>query len=120
MMIINVVGLLLIMFIVWWFWLSEKSSKDTRANPSNDILIRVVDGQYMPNAITASKGQVITLRFLRSDPSPCSETVVFPELSISKELTLNKTIEIQLENLKPGTYHFHCQMNMLKGVLTVC
>ncbi|WP_371373425.1 cupredoxin domain-containing protein [Thalassotalea aquiviva] len=116
MWLVNVLGLLFIALIIWWFWLYKAKAV---SNIENDVLIEVKDGGYSPSVITVSANQPIKLRFMRTDASPCAEMLLIPQLEISKQLRLNQQTHIDLSKLRPGEYEFHCQMNMYKGVLKV-
>jgi plastocyanin domain-containing protein len=113
---INAVGILLIMMIIWWFWFSRPTVKSAGPEP---IEIIVADGVYTPSHITLSAGQPATLRFMRKDPSPCAEKVIFDELGISYDLPINESIDITITPEKPGEYSFTCQMQMYRGMLMV-
>ncbi|MDX1692864.1 MAG: cupredoxin domain-containing protein [Ketobacteraceae bacterium] len=116
MLIVNIAGLALIGLIVWWFWLYKPSDTDL----SGDVLrIEVDKGTYDPSHIRLKAGEPSRLVFFRKDPNPCSETVIFPDLQISKELPAGKETAIELPPLDPGKYAFHCQMQMYKGQLKV-
>ncbi|GAA5443273.1 hypothetical protein Misp06_01449 [Microbulbifer sp. NBRC 101763] len=114
---VNLVGLLLIVGIVWWFWLGPKR-KANKAMPTADKLqILVKDGVYEPDHIRLPAGRAATLHFLREDPSPCSEWVLFPDLEVSAELTLHRDTPVILPAANPGEYPFTCQMQMYRGTL---
>lgn len=116
MMIINILGLLLIGLIVWWFWLykpREVSAKE------GTLTVTVEDGVYQPSRIKLPAGQPAALEFLRKDASPCAAMVLFSELDISEELPLNQSKTIALPALEPGEYAFNCQMQMYRGTLSV-
>lgn len=116
MMFINLLGLLLIALIIWWFWLY----KPGKARAADGIVtITVEDGVYQPARIRLPAGEAATLRFLRKDASPCAGTVVFTELEISEELPVGKTKEVRLPPQQPGNYAFTCQMQMYRGELVV-
>lgn len=116
MLMINLVGLLLITLIVWWFWLY----KPTAANlDNNDLVITVDSGTYSPARIKLEADKPTTLKFIRKDPSPCAETLVIPALHISDTLPLNKLKGIDLPAMAPGEYPFHCQMQMYRGAFVV-
>lgn len=115
-MIINLLGLLLIALIVWWFWIYK--SKEVTTGDST-VTVIVENGTYQPSRIRLPAGQATTLHFLRKDASPCAERVVFSTLDISEELPLNKLKDIQLPPLNSGDYAFTCQMQMYRGVLIV-
>jgi len=114
-LVINLAGLLLIALIVWWFWLYQP--KESQLG-EDDLVITVENGVYSPARIKVSAGKPIEIKFLRKDQSPCSETLLIPDLQISDTLPLNKLKTIQLPALKPGEYVFHCQMQMYRGQFT--
>ena len=116
MMIINLMGLAIIALIVWWFWLY---TADNTMVINNDVTIEVKDGVYSPSAIQVNANQPVTLKFLRKDQTPCSETLLIPTLNISEQLKLNKVTQIHLPDIPPGDHAFHCQMQMYRGVLKV-
>ena len=116
MMIVNLIGLSLIGLIVWWFWIKKpQSSKVT----SDVVEIIVENGVYTPSRIEVKLGQAVKLSFLRKDPSPCAEKVVFDELNLSFDLPMNKPILVNLKPEQAGEYAFTCQMKMYVGSLSV-
>jgi plastocyanin domain-containing protein len=111
---INLVGIALIVFIIWWFWISKPKA----LRIETDVVDVVVDsGVYTPARIEVPAGRKVTLRFLRKDPSPCAEQVVFDSLGISEELTVGKAKEVEVFPAEPGEYVFTCQMQMYRGSL---
>ncbi|MFD1217570.1 MULTISPECIES: cupredoxin domain-containing protein [Microbulbifer] len=116
-LLINIAGLVLIVAIVWWFWLAGRRSKGEHYSDSLEILVR--DGVYEPDRIEVPAGQAITLHFRREDPSPCAEYVVFADLDISQQLTVDAVTDLRLPALEKGEYPFTCQMQMYRGVLVV-
>ena len=131
---INLLGLALILFIIYWFWLSEwfvNSSSDnkvlenpeqTNLNPSPTsalIEIKLEHGAYQPSILTIAAHQPTSLSFYRLDPAACAEILEIPDLSISETLPLDKQKIISLPPLDIGTYPFHCQMNMYQGRIHV-
>lgn len=114
--IVNLAGLLLIVFIVWWFWLSRPRSKKA----VGEVIDILVDhGVYTPARIEVPADRAVTLRFLRRDASPCAEKVVFDALGISADLPLGESREVRLPPLPPGELEFTCQMKMYRGTLVV-
>ncbi len=113
----DIIGLLLIALVVWWFWLG-KSAKTVQVEEGG-IDILVDKGVYSPDAISAKAGQPITLRFLRKDETPCSATVVFADFEQSAELPIDKTVEITVTPEHSGEFEFTCQMGMYRGKLIV-
>jgi plastocyanin domain-containing protein len=116
MLLINIAGLALIALIVWWFWLYQPKGAELG---ENDLVITVENGTYSPSRIIVPTGEAVEIKFIRKDPSPCSETLLIPELQISDTLPLNKLKIIQLPALAAGEYAFHCQMQMYRGEITV-
>ena len=113
---VNVAGLVLIGLIVWWFWLSKPK---TQRAASGVIDVIVEGGVYVPARIEVVAGQPVTLRFLRKDPSPCAEKVLFDELGIAADLPIGQPVEFTITPKMPGEYAFTCQMQMYRGTLAV-
>lgn len=113
---VNLAGLLAIALIVWWFWLSTPRAQ-RRSGGVIDVI--VADGVYSPARIEVPAGQPVSLRFLRKDPSPCAEQVIFDDLQLSRELPLDTPVELKLNVPAPGEYPFTCQMKMYRGTLVV-
>lgn len=112
----NAAALTLIVFVIWWFWLSQPKSQKSS---SNKVKIFVQDGVYQPARIELQADKPITLEFIRKDSSPCSEYVIFDSLNVNEKLGLTKPQVLSLGSLKKGEYHFGCQMKMYVGVLIV-
>jgi plastocyanin domain-containing protein len=111
---LNLGSVTAIVLIVWWFWLSKpKAQASTGARP---IEILVEGGVYTPARIEVPAGRPIILRFLRKDPSPCAEKVLFDDLGMSADLEVNKPVDVVLIP-KPGEHEFTCQMRMYRGTL---
>lgn len=113
---VNLLGLLLIGFIVWWFWLARP--KQVAASAAA-VEVVVDNGVYTPAAIEVTKGETIKLNFKRLDPSPCAEQVIFPRLGVSAELPLNLTRSVVVTPHSAGEFEFTCQMGMYRGKLLV-
>ncbi|MFQ5345303.1 MAG: cupredoxin domain-containing protein [Mariprofundus sp.] len=118
MMLVNIGGVLLIAFIIWWFWLYHQG-RGVAAAPGQIIEIHVCDGVYKPALIEAVVGKGISLKFIREDRSACAGQVIFPELGMQKELPLNRPVVIRLVPEHPGYFTFQCQMGMYRGRLHV-
>ncbi|MFT7175020.1 MAG: plastocyanin domain-containing protein [Halioglobus sp.] len=116
MLIVNLLGLLLIALIVWWFWIYKPKAVSA---DQDTMTIFVDNGTYEPSRILLPAGQSTTLRFIRKDASPCAATVVFAEFDIFEELPLNKPKDIKLPPLASGAYPFTCQMQMYHGMIVV-
>lgn len=116
MILMNILGVVLIAFVVWWFFLAKgKTTKST----TTEIDIAVENGVYSPSRIEIAQNSEMTLNFFRKDGSPCAATVVFDGVDIEEELPLNQKKPVTININEPGSYPFHCQMNMYKGELIV-
>ncbi|MFQ3206189.1 MAG: plastocyanin domain-containing protein [Glaciecola sp.] len=113
---INLAGVALIVLIVWWFWIYKLSSITLQEGV---IEVIVKDGVYQPSNIKIRANEATTITFNRVDPSPCSETLLIPDLEINATLTLNKKVSVEIPASLPGRYPFHCQMKMYVGELVV-
>jgi plastocyanin domain-containing protein len=118
MIAVNIAGLALIGFVIWWFWLYRPSDAVSAA-PGQIVEVRVKDGVYDPNLIEATAGKGISLRFIREDETACASQVLFPELGIHKELPLGKPVVLRIVPENAGEFSFQCQMGMYRGVLRV-
>ena len=116
-MAINTAGIVLIALIIWWFWLAKPKAKTIQQGGIIDVVAE--NGVYSPSLIQARKGVPLTLRFIRKDPNPCAEKVIFSDLNTSADLTLERPEEITLTVNEPGSYEFTCQMGMYRGKLLV-
>ncbi|WP_338367377.1 cupredoxin domain-containing protein [uncultured Pseudoalteromonas sp.] len=114
MLMINLLGAVLIGTIVYWFWLYKP--KQIHSNDNTQTIV-VDNGVYQPSHIKVAANKKVTLTFDRKDSAPCAETVIFPQLDISKSLAMGSN-KITLPALKTGEYNFHCQMQMYTGKLT--
>ena len=115
--ILNLIGVCLIAFVIWWFWLSKKHVPTI--NVKDIVEIQVKDGVYQPAQTHSIVGQKIILRFTRIDPTPCAEVVIFNQLNISKQLPLNEPTDIVITPKQTGEYEFTCQMGMYRGKLII-
>lgn len=114
---VNLTGVLLIAFIVWWFWVYK--SRTEAAVEGDKIDIIVDSGVYEPSLIHAPLGKPVTLRFIRKDSNPCAEKVIFSDLDISADLTVDKPYDLTFTPEKAGEFEFTCQMAMYRGKLVV-
>jgi len=113
---INIVGVMLIALIAWWFWFYKP--KDLAIVDDLSVIL-VENGRYSPSHIVLAENTPATLTFLRRDASACAEVVMIPELGINETLPVDTQISIELPALAAGEYAFHCQMQMYRGTLVV-
>jgi plastocyanin domain-containing protein len=116
-LIVNIGGLSLMAAVIWWFWLAGKRTS-TEAT-EGVVEIHVLNGVYQPDRIAIPVGKATTFRFIREDPTACAEVVKFDGLTVSRELPLNKPLDISIRYDEPGEYAFTCQMGMYRGQVVV-
>jgi plastocyanin domain-containing protein len=113
-------GLALIAWELWWFLGRHGSGVVAREGERGVQEITItVDGGYAPARIQVQVGRPLRLSFHRLDPSSCVAQVIFPDFHKTLDLPLGATTSIELTPSEPGTYPFHCGMNMVRGVLEV-
>ncbi len=116
-LIANIAGIAAIVLIIWWFWLVKPRIQRAQGDAPIDIIVD--NGVYTPARLEVASGRPVTLRFLRKDPSPCAEKVIFDDFGMSRDLPLGKPAELTLTPNRPGEYEFTCQMRMYRGMLVV-
>lgn len=115
-----VLGVMLIAFIVWFFWL--KRAKGVRAAETSggyqEVMI-LVKGGYTPDAIIVQHGKPVRLNFRREETASCSDKVVFAEFQKIADLPTGEIVPVELLPKEPGEFTFSCPMGMFKGKLIV-
>lgn len=111
---VNIAGLILVGLIAWWFWLSKPKAQRAA---SRVIDVLVDGGVYTPARIEIPTGRPVTLRFLRKDPNPCAEKVLFDDLDVAADLPLEEPVFVVVTAKQAGEYAFTCQMQMYRGTL---
>jgi plastocyanin domain-containing protein len=117
---VNLVGLGLIGFIVWFFWLVRtKGVRAALISGGYQEQMVLVKGGYTPDVIVVERGKPVRLNFVRQESASCSEMVLLPAFSKSANLPEGETIAVEFLPKDPGEYEFQCQMGMLRGKLIV-
>jgi plastocyanin domain-containing protein len=118
--IVLAVGLLLIAFIVWFFWL--KRAKGVRAAETSsgyqEVMV-LVKGGYTPDVIVVRHGKPVRINFRREETASCSDKVVFADFQKTADLPTGETVPVELLPKEPGEYVFSCPMGMFRGKLVV-
>jgi plastocyanin domain-containing protein len=117
---ITLAGIVLSLFIAWFFWLAPKGQTrvSTGASGVQEVAI-IVKGGYTPDIIVLKAGQLLRMHFTRQESASCSEMVLFPDFNKSAKLPEGQEVLVEFTPDKPGEYGFQCQMGMLRGKLIV-
>jgi plastocyanin domain-containing protein len=118
--IVTLIGLVIIGWIVWYFWLWKGESVTAVMNTVGFQEVDVtVKGGYQPSAIVVKAGQPLRLNFTRRESSLCGEEVVLPDFGKRAHLPENRTVAVEIVPNERGEYEFTCGMNMYRGKLVV-
>ena len=118
--IVLVSGVLLVGFVVWFFFLSERERGRAESDAAGVQRIKVtVKGGYTPDVIVLKKGVPAELSFYRDEVSSCSEEVVLPDFGLSRRLPAFETTTVRLTPERAGEFTITCGMSMLHGKLVV-
>ncbi|MBI4065235.1 cupredoxin domain-containing protein [Candidatus Gottesmanbacteria bacterium] len=112
--IVTITGILSIIGIYWFFF-----GKKEEAMEIQESTTIIVDGGYKPNALKIKQGKPVTITFIRKDPNPCLDEIIFPDYKIKEYLPVNKPVTITLPPPHSGKSGFHCGMNMFHGQIIV-
>ena len=119
-LIVTILGVLLVAFIVWFFWL--KRAKGVRAAETSsgyqEVMI-LVKGGYTPDTIIVRAGRSVRLNFRREETAGCSDKVIFADFQKSADLPTGEVVTIELMPKTPGEFSFACPMGMFRGRLIV-
>jgi plastocyanin domain-containing protein len=117
---VNLIGLGLIGFIVWFFWLVKaKGVRAAMTSGGYQEQMVLVKGGYTPDVIVVEPGKPVRLNFVRQESASCSEMVMLPAFNKSANLPEGETVAVEFLPKEPGEYEFQCQMGMLRGKLIV-
>ena len=118
--IVTLIGLGIIGWIVWYFWLWRGEAVSAQAGAGGVQEVNVtVKGGYQPASIVVKAGRPLRLNFTRRESTPCGEEVVLPEFGRRAHLPEDRTVLVEVTPEKPGEYEFTCGMNMYKGKIIV-
>lgn len=116
--IVTVTGIATMLGIYLFFFGKKAESRSIKKAADGSITISV-DGGYKPKVLKIPQHQKTTLIFLRKDPNTCLEELVIPDYKIKKYLPMHTPVVVTLTPKKPGSYNFHCGMNMFHGTIEV-
>lgn len=118
--IVLLVGLLLVAFIVWFFWLKRaKGVRATETSGGYQEAMILVKGGYTPDTVIVTRGKPVRLTFRREETAACSEKVIFEQFGKSAELPTGERVAVELMPKEAGEFGFACPMGMFRGRLIV-
>jgi plastocyanin domain-containing protein len=118
--IVTIVGLALVAFITWFFWLKKaRGTRAATASSGYQEAMILVKGGYTPDVIVVQHGKPVRLNFRREETASCSEMVLFPDFNKSAQLPTGEVVAVEFLPETPGEYEFACQMGMFRGKLVV-
>jgi len=107
--VVTAVGLAAIVWVLWYFLLSEGSATG----------VPTVAGVQEVRVVVVRAGEPVRLQFYRDETADCSERVVFEDFGIDAALPAFQTTPVEFTPEEAGEFRFRCGMNMLKGLLVV-
>ncbi|HWU36452.1 MAG TPA: cupredoxin domain-containing protein [Candidatus Acidoferrum sp.] len=117
---VDLIGLGLIGFIVWFFWLVKtKGVRAAMTSAGYQEQMVLVKGGYTPDVIVVERGKPVRLNFVRQESASCSEMVLLPAFNKNASLPEGETVAVEFLPKDPGEYEFQCQMGMLRGKVIV-
>jgi len=118
--VVDLVGLALIAFIGWFFWLVKSKGVHAAATSGGYQEQMVpVKGGYTPDVIVVEAGKPVRLNFVRQESASCSEMVLLPAFGKSAKLPEGQTVPIEFLPKERGEFEFACQMGMFRGKIVV-
>ncbi len=117
---VNLSGLGLITFIVWFFWLVKaKGVRVATGSTGYQEQMVLVKGGYTPDVIVVEAGKPVRLNFVRQESASCTEMVLLPAFNKSARLPEGETVPVEFLPKERGEYEFACQMGMIRGKVIV-
>ena len=113
-------GAALVLFLLWFFFFGEREAvaAETGAGGVQEIDI-TVRGGYTPDRVTVRAGMPVRLNFYRDETSSCSESVVFGDFGIARQLPAFERTAVEFTPTEPGEFTWTCGMSMMRGKLVV-
>lgn len=119
-LLVNLIGLGLIAFIVWFFWLVKSKGVRAAAGSSGyQEQMVLVKGGYTPDVIVVEAGKPVRLNFVRQESASCTEMVLLPAFGKSARLPEGETVAVEFLPKERGEFEFACQMGMIRGKIIV-
>jgi plastocyanin domain-containing protein len=109
----------LIALVVWYFFGEREAVSATETAGGVQQVQITVKGGYSPDVVVVRQGRPVRLDFFRDETASCSETVVFGDFGIARDLPAHQTTSVEFTPDRAGEFTWTCGMNMLRGKLVV-
>ena len=118
--VVDLFGLALIAFIVWFFWMVKTTGVRAAVTSGGyQEQMVLVKGGYTPDVIVVAAGKPVRLNFVRQESASCTEMVLLPAFGRSARLPEGQTVPVEFLPKEPGEFEFACQMGMIRGKVIV-
>lgn len=119
-LIVGIVGIVMIIGILWWFFGKHQVAESTAVIEDQKQRINIkVDGGYSPEKVVLKQNVPAELIFTRTDASSCLDHVVFPDLGINQALPKDQPVTVKIDTNRAGEFNWACGMNMFHGQLKI-
>lgn len=98
---------------------ANNSPGDSSNAHADTMRVTVSSAGYEPSHVEVTKGQPVKLAFYRKDENNCGGEVVFPAMSLRRQLPAGQTIVVEVMPKDSGELAFNCGMGMMRGALVV-
>jgi plastocyanin domain-containing protein len=91
------------------------------ADPTR-LAISITKRGFDPDRVTVKKDEEVVLAFTRKTDATCAKEVTIDlgdGTKVTKELPLDKTVEVRAVFHKTGELRYACSMDMLRGTIAV-
>lgn len=80
-----------------------------RARASTGVIrVNVGEDGFSPSSVTVEPGDPVQLEFTRTTEETCASTVVFPELGLTRDLSINTPVRVPVVVDRQRTLSFQC------------
>jgi plastocyanin domain-containing protein len=84
-----------------------------------EIQVTVTENGFEPANVVIARGEPAVIVFTRKTERTCATEALFAETGKKVDLPLDTPVRVDLSNVSPGTLHYACAMNMIKGTVTL-
>jgi plastocyanin domain-containing protein len=98
----------------------QESSEALGATTRGVIAVEVDERGFSPSSVTVLPGAPLDLEFKRTTTRTCANSVVFPELGVTEELSEERPVRIRVPpDRRERTLSFQCGVNERRGALII-